>query len=177
MRFRLSRLPFRTSVRDVRRSTRRTMLSLGLVLSLASAPTAFAQGGVVVDPTSPPGKEYALPLEAARGQAAPPDGQVPAGQDQAPESSPATVAPAPAFGAGIAPERPRAQEDQEALDEPGAAGQPSAGARQPAPEDRVAIVSSGTSSATLGSVAVAGGVLLLAAAMAWLARRRRLGAP
>ena len=42
-----------------------------LLLALTAAPAAGAQEGVFVDPDSPAGTEYALPLERARGEAAP----------------------------------------------------------------------------------------------------------
>ena len=52
------------------RGSRRTRLlagSLALVLGMASAPAAHAQGsGVVFEPGTPSDKEYAIPLEEAR---------------------------------------------------------------------------------------------------------------
>jgi hypothetical protein len=47
----------------------RTFLAL-LIAALALPPAAVAQRGVFVDPDSPAGKEYAIPLEEARRQAA-----------------------------------------------------------------------------------------------------------
>jgi hypothetical protein len=45
-----------------------------LLLALTAAPAADAQEGAFVDPDSPAGTEYALPLERARGEAAPETG-------------------------------------------------------------------------------------------------------
>jgi hypothetical protein len=42
------------------------LLAAGVVVSLSIAATANADGGVVVDPSAPAGKEYAIPLEQAR---------------------------------------------------------------------------------------------------------------
>ena len=70
-------------------------VSLAAVVALAPAPQAGAQGaGVVVDPDSPAGKEYAIPLEQARDTT----------------SSPAAKrdgAPAELFGAGVTPAEPK----------------------------------------------------------------------
>lgn len=68
----------------------RGLLLLLSVLALA-APAAFAQGDeVIVDPGSPTGKEYALPVDSARKQAAP----------HAPTRSSKAQA-APLFGEGV----------------------------------------------------------------------------
>jgi hypothetical protein len=52
----------------------RTVLAL-FIAALAIPPAAFGQRGVFVDPDSPAGKEYAIPLEEARRQAAGGDGE------------------------------------------------------------------------------------------------------
>ena len=63
-----------------------------LIAALALPAAAQAQGrGVFVDPESPAGKEYAIPLEEARRQAAPDAESRPGGGDAA----------SPLFGAGI----------------------------------------------------------------------------
>ena len=63
-----------------------------LFAALALPAAAQAQGrGVFVDPDSPAGKEYAIPLEEARRQAAPDAESRPGGGDAA----------SPLFGAGI----------------------------------------------------------------------------
>jgi hypothetical protein len=57
-------------VASTHRDVRRTALT-ALLLAATAAPTATAQEeGLSVDPASPAGKEYAIPLEQARRQAA-----------------------------------------------------------------------------------------------------------
>jgi hypothetical protein len=78
----------------------------------AACGAAAAEPGVHVDPNSPPGKEYALPLESARSDAA--GGTATRGTTTAPspnggsggEASGANAATTPLFGEGIT--RPRA---------------------------------------------------------------------
>jgi hypothetical protein len=67
---------------------------------LVGAPSALAQGdGVYVDPNSPTGKQYKLPIESARQQANPKgDGKL-----VPPGARPAGTTAAPLFGAGITP--------------------------------------------------------------------------
>jgi hypothetical protein len=61
---------------------------------LSASPAAYAQqGGVVVDPGSPSGKEYGIPLDAARRQADP-------GSETSPPA-PQGKSSAPLFGTGI----------------------------------------------------------------------------
>jgi hypothetical protein len=63
-------------------------------LTAIGATDASAQsGGVFVDPDSPSGKEYAIPLESARRQA---DPQAPSGHAGGPAAAPATL-----FGEGV----------------------------------------------------------------------------
>lgn len=65
-----------------------------LVLAL-TVPTAVAQeDGVFVDPDSPAGKEYVLPIDQARRDATGAGGR-----------SPVTGRPTPAFGEGVRPDR------------------------------------------------------------------------
>jgi hypothetical protein len=76
-----------------------------LILLLAPPSAAMAQGpGVFVDPDSPAGKEYALPLEEARREAAP-DASGPgagtSGRDSGNDASASTASPL--FGEGIEP--------------------------------------------------------------------------
>jgi len=81
-----------------------SVLVLSLMLALtwpALSATAVAQleDGVHVDPDSAPAKEYALPLDSARGTA----GTSVSGESpKTPAGAPAG-APAPAFGSGITP--------------------------------------------------------------------------
>ena len=63
-----------------------------LLLALTAAPAAGAQEGVFVDPDSPAGTEYALPLDRARGEAAPDAGGREGGGDGSEQ---------PLFGVGI----------------------------------------------------------------------------
>jgi hypothetical protein len=70
-----------------------------LALLLLPAPAVAQQDDqVFVDPDSPTGKQYAIPLESARRQADP-NGD---GRLAPPGGRPAGVAPAPLFGEGIA---------------------------------------------------------------------------
>jgi hypothetical protein len=76
-----------------------------LILLLAPPSAAMAQGpGVFVDPDSPAGKEYALPLDQARREAAP-DASGPGagrtGRDSGGDASGSTAPPL--FGEGIEP--------------------------------------------------------------------------
>jgi hypothetical protein len=70
-----------------------------LVLSVGGFAAATAQAKVHVDPNSAPGKEYEVPLDRVRHDAAPAggsdSGQPPSGGDQTPA--------APAFGVGLSP--------------------------------------------------------------------------
>src|SRR4051812_26477291 len=68
-------------------------------LLLVAIPGAHAQTpGLTVDPSSPGGKEYAIPLDQARGQASGDPSGVAA---QAPTGSPAATTPGPLFGEGV----------------------------------------------------------------------------
>lgn len=72
--------------------------SVLLLMVLALPGTAAGADGIVVDPGSPAGKEYAIPLDSARVQGSP-------------ETVIRSARPAPAFGVGIeasAPQSPAA---------------------------------------------------------------------
>jgi len=74
----------------------RRLCTLIALTALAVPSTAFAQSGVTVDPNSPSGKEYAIPVDSARRQTdARPDGKKASG----------APAPAPLFGEGVQPDR------------------------------------------------------------------------
>jgi hypothetical protein len=73
----------------VSRSLRALLVALLSLIWLAPAAVAQEEG-VFVDPDSPTGKEYAIPLDSARRQADPSDG-----------SAGAAPGSAPLFGAGI----------------------------------------------------------------------------
>lgn len=65
--------------------TRRPQALLLLLIALAlPAPAAAQEDGIVVDPDSPTGKEYALPLESARQKAAGGKGTATPGEQEAP---------------------------------------------------------------------------------------------
>jgi hypothetical protein len=71
--------------------------ALGALLLLGTPGAASAQErGVHVDPGSPAGKEYAIPIERARREAA-------GGQKLAPAAAPTQTAVVPLFGQGIKP--------------------------------------------------------------------------
>src|SRR3954471_7457852 len=80
------------------RRVRGVWISL-LIFSAGAFATATAQAKVHVDPNSAPGKEYEVPLDRVRHDAAPAggsnSGQPPSGGDQTPA--------APAFGVGLSP--------------------------------------------------------------------------
>ena len=67
---------------------------LSLLFALALAAPAAAQDGVFVDPDSPSGKEYAIPLDSARRQTSP----------RKPSTSRSAQEKAPLFGEGIRPD-------------------------------------------------------------------------
>ncbi len=72
------------------------------VLLVAPVSPAFGQSGVVVDPSSPTGKEYAIPLESARG----------IGSDEPKKTAqPQYERSAPLFGEGVGDDRAAAPLD------------------------------------------------------------------
>jgi hypothetical protein len=82
---------------------RTSAAALGVLMVLATAPAAgAAERGVHVDPGSPAGKEYAIPIERARREAS---GGTKIGTGN-PTSSTA-VAQVPLFGQGIKPAAPK----------------------------------------------------------------------
>jgi hypothetical protein len=138
-------------------------VSLSLVLvTLALGGPAWAQGdGVTVDPDSPPGQEYALPLEAARGQTAPrePSATVPA------------AAPAPAFGAGVTVQRrTTAAPERRGARRPVKTAEPAEVARIPAAE-RAATVTGDGATPVLWSALAAAGLIAVGFLVAGLWRR------
>lgn len=149
---------------------RRTLLAvhavtLGLLLAPASA--GAQSPGVNYDPSSPAGKEYALPIEQATkdsGATAKP---------AAPAAAPSEAAAAPElFGVGIkAPKakRPATPEGGAARPATPAAGSP--GSPLPAPPSAEVRVASGGRHGLLVGGAIAGGAVLLGLAGGLLARR------
>jgi hypothetical protein len=72
-----------------------SVLMLGLI---SAAPASAQDDGVTLDPTSPAGKEYVIPLESARGTGA--DQPAPASSNEATDASEPS-SNAPLFGNGI----------------------------------------------------------------------------
>lgn len=142
---------------------RRTLILLSLAVALPVTPAA-AQSGVVIDDDSPTGKEYAIPLEAARRDAA---GQTSGG-------TPGSASTAPLFGEGVGD----SGKDAKGGSRPKASG----GASQQSSHTESATVQAGRTAAatvpeggigsTLTIVAVALSVLLLGGVIGSIARRR-----
>ena len=144
--------------------TRSTAIILmGLVLL---PPAAVAQDGVLVDPDSPAGREYAIPLEEARRNAV---GGHPTGR---PAADP------PLFGAGIeerSESSPKSQRDGGSVDGP---------TRESSRGDRTDGIAAGANGSAAVSAAAGGsntaviagivGAVLAAAALAGFALRRAL---
>jgi hypothetical protein len=97
--------------------------------ALAAPPGASAQEGLTVDPDSPAGKEYVIPLDQARRDAVGDRSSVPVGRSSVPSSG-----EPPLFGVGVG--RQKAKRDR-----PGQAGGPKPGAREPAREREQAGIS------------------------------------
>jgi hypothetical protein len=156
--------------------SRRTIVAVTLAamgLSCIATP-ARAQDGVTVDPNSPSGKEYALPLEDARRQASGTDSSPsPAGTTPNPS---AAATPPPAFGAGIVADHARSSSRRS-----GAKHRARSRARSQAELERLpaadrAVLSAGGFSTALWSAGGAGLMLLVAGGAALLVRRTRRGA-
>ncbi len=154
---------------------RRTLITLAVAAVGLPAGSASAQDGVVVDPSSPSGKEYAIPLDAARRDAAP-GGQNSGGDSQS----------APLFGEGVgdsqadetiaAGSKPRS-EGESRQRKSRSEGTPEPEAKTAEPKLRparpvAAALPDGDASSTLTVVAVALSVLLLGGVIGSIARRR-----
>lgn len=159
--------------------------------ALATAPAAAQEPGVVYDPDSPAGKEYALPLDAARNAAAP-VGR-PGGDTRQP-ASPEQPARAPLFGEGITPkrvksssrgtgaptEKPREGEGGETGRYPGASTPSTREEQRSESADRIQVAQSRSSngpSSLLVSTIVALAVLLVGGGLGFGGRRLRRGTP
>lgn len=152
----------------------RKLIPLALVLAAGMTGGAQAQEGVFVDPDSPSGKEYAVPLEAARRQADPKASKAqrvaPGRRDQAPLFGEGIDAGDPAAGAGRASggtKASRRKRPRETRASP---------ARKAAPATvRAAVSRPGAPDGGLGTtLMIAGGaaVVLLAGGLGGLALRR-----
>jgi hypothetical protein len=146
-----------------------------IALLTLAAPAASAQErGVFIDPDSPAGTEYAIPLDQARREAAggAAGSGAPPGREQ------------PLFGAGIAPrieERPARRSDSRRRSRQGGAQNgdqvPSSGAKGPSGTTAAVAATAGEgNSDTLLTVGIAAAVLAVGLA-AGLAFRRSLGRP
>lgn len=85
---------------------RRGTIHFAVACALVAPPAATAQEPVQLDPDSPAGVEYQLPLDQARRDAAPDAGGGGGGGGSGPDGG-SGVIPAPLFGAGITPEGPQ----------------------------------------------------------------------
>jgi hypothetical protein len=141
---------------------RRTLILLSLAAALPVSPAA-AQSGVIIDDDSPADKEYAIPLESAREDAA--------GASGGGSSS----SGAPLFGAGVGDSgndsRPKSSQRD-----------PQKSSRRPSPATETTSVQSGRTAAatvpeggvstTATIIAVALSVLVLGGVIGSIARRR-----
>lgn len=155
---------------------------IGLAL-LAPAPAAAQSGGVFVDPDSPTGKQYQLPLESARRQADPSsDGRL-----VTPGARPGGTVPAALFGAGIA-RASRAGKRSSSGRSGGTSksGEPTRGSNDSSSSPTIdsssrnsvqaAVSNPGAPSGGIGStllIAAGGGLVLLIGALAGFVIRRR----
>jgi hypothetical protein len=151
-----------------------TLFAVGAVVGSGALPgTAGAQRGLTVDPQSPAGVEYAIPLDSARGHRGsghPGGGGSGGGGGTAGSGSPAL------FGSGITPP---AKPASAGAKKAGSAGR--RGARRKAPrhtgrassQPRVAPVTASASYSTTGPlVGVVGSVLLLGGGLGLFLRLR-----
>jgi len=82
---------------------RASLVGAIIAVCLVLVPPAGAEDGVTVDPDSPSGKEYQLPLDEARNKGAGGDRGAAAGGSGTPGAGSGGGAGAPAFGQGITP--------------------------------------------------------------------------
>ena len=146
-----------------------------LALLLLPAPAVAQQDDqVFVDPDSPTGKQYAIPLESARRQADP-NGD---GRLAPPGGRPAGVAPAPLFGEGIATAAKANGANKSSKQKRSAASKPESKQRSQADSGplKAAINNPGAPAGGIGSTAlIAAGaalVLLLGGLLGFVLRRR-----
>ncbi len=91
-------------------------LILATTLSVAAPTSALGEPGVTVDPRSPAGQEYAVPVDAARqigsGQGGAPATATPTGETVAPSGASARGSTPQLFGEGVEPPRQAGQPAQ-----------------------------------------------------------------
>jgi hypothetical protein len=162
---------------------------VALIIFLASGfAGAAAQAKVHVDPNSAPGKEYEVPLDRARGDAASgTNGGGGGGGSSQPPSGGAAQAPAPAFGVGISPKSSsggdKGGRGGGSSDGDGPTGSTGSGTDGDAPgrssstaSTQAAVQAAGSSEGGIGSTlafsALGVGTLLLGTAVGLVLRRR-----
>jgi hypothetical protein len=164
------------------RGSRTSLVALVLVLLAPPIPAAAQNEGVFVDPDSPTGKQYQVPLESARRQADPRgDGRV-----APPGGRPTGTSAAPLFGEGIVTSQrgkgssngdPANTSDSRRKDKrqvsPSSPSSGSPGARGAV---QAAVSNPGAPSGGVGStllIAAGGAIVLLAGGLAGVLMRRR----
>jgi hypothetical protein len=164
------------------RGSRTTVAAIGLAL-LAPTPAVAQSDGVFVDPDSPTGKQYQLPLESARRQADPSsDGRI-----APPGARPSGTGPAALFGEGIATAsragKPSSSGGSGGKSKPGGTAGGSNGSTSAPTTDsgssnpvQAAVSNPGAPSGGVGStllIAAGGGLVLLIGGLAGFVIRRR----
>lgn len=144
---------------------------VSILAVLAVVPAAPAAAQVHVDPGSPSGKEYAIPLESARQNAAGNSGTVLPG---AGTSSAASGTSAPLFGEGVGdkPKGARGRSQRGTRSGIGAGGGSSVDNAIAGAQPVRATIPSGGPKSTLTIAALALSVLLLGGVLGSIARRR-----
>ena len=151
--------PVTTAAAPFIRLTLKRLALIPLLLAVAAPPAVAQQDGVFVDPDSPAGKEYAVPIDQARGDAA-------GGGDAGPGEE-------PLFGEGIEPpsgDSANVQSSERTQDSDGTRGKEE-GSREKGAEPRPgegsgSSVDVGHSSAAIEAAATDGSSGLLSAGIA-----------
>jgi hypothetical protein len=143
---------------------RRSLIgALGALLLLGAPGTASAQErGVHVDPGSPAGKEYAIPIERARREAS-------GGTKLTTSAAPTQTAAVPLFGQGIKPAPKHHKRNKAAKGKPAKPAEPVSLAPTAAVDAALA-----KPSTTAWSVGVPAAIIAVGAVMAAGLRRRRV---
>lgn len=132
------------------RRTIHTLIAALAALALAATPAPAQDDGVFIDPDSPSGKEYQIPLEAARRQADPkrkPGEKVAQGERES-----------PLFGEGVGEEPASTDEQPAAGGSSGGSGGGGGGGEDSAPAPRSAEEEAAVRSATSSPGAPGGGI-------------------
>jgi hypothetical protein len=151
---------------------RRFALVLALFPLALPASAIAKEPGVFFDPHNPTRSEYAVPLDAARGEASGSDFNSSAGAGNANSSS-----PAPLFGVGVSPARQQRTAARTGRTPDRASGQGSAGGKAAAGATPTRLASVGTSRASSSAGLMGMGwllaVLVVGTAIGLLARRAK----